>query len=78
MELRNEGTPAAPSAPVSGDTAGTKSRSLKKTSAALWFLLPSLIILAVFTFYPMIATLVESTFSTNIRGELANFVGLNN
>ncbi|KRM27083.1 ABC transporter permease subunit [Schleiferilactobacillus harbinensis] len=73
MELHN-----TPVAAPSTTTSGTKGRFLKKTNAALWFLLPSLVILAVFTFYPMIMTAIESLFSTNVRGELAQFVGFSN
>lgn len=73
MELHN-----TPVAAPSTTTSGTKGRFLKKTNVALWFLLPSLVILAVFTFYPMIMTAIESLFSTNVRGELAQFVGFSN
>ena len=45
---------------------------------AFWFLMPSLLILTLFTFYPMIMTVYNSFFATNIRGESAKFVGLGN
>ena len=45
---------------------------------AFWFLMPSLLILTLFTFYPMIMTVYNSFFATNIRGEAAKFVGLGN
>ena len=38
---------------------------------AFWFLMPSLLILTLFTFYPMVMTVYNSLFATNIRGESA-------
>ena len=35
---------------------------------AFWFLMPSLLILTLFTFYPMIMTVDNCFFATNIRG----------
>ncbi|WP_179394794.1 carbohydrate ABC transporter permease [Lacticaseibacillus absianus] len=45
---------------------------------AFGLLAPSLFILALFTFYPMLATLVNSFFVTNIAGVTTRFVGLAN
>ncbi|WP_416353202.1 carbohydrate ABC transporter permease [Agrilactobacillus fermenti] len=50
----------------------------QNSKSALWFLAPSLIILLIFTFYPMVVTVINSLFATNVRGENARFVGLAN
>lgn len=45
---------------------------------ALAFLLPSVIILGVFVFYPLLRTIYMSLFLTNSSGKLTVFVGLHN
>lgn len=45
---------------------------------ALLYLLPSIILFAVFVFYPMFRTIYLSFFLTNAQGEAALFVGLEN
>ncbi|KRN27282.1 ABC superfamily ATP binding cassette transporter, membrane protein [Lactobacillus selangorensis] len=42
---------------------------------AVWFLLPSVLILCVFVFYPMGKTIYNSFFAANVRGEAVKFVG---
>jgi len=60
----------------------TASKSLWKRSfnarTALLYLLPSIILFAVFVFYPMFRTIYLSFFLTNAQGEAALFVGLEN
>ncbi|MFT8724414.1 carbohydrate ABC transporter permease [Liquorilactobacillus nagelii] len=45
---------------------------------AIWFLGPSLLVLAIFVFYPMLRTLYLSLFLTNNLGKPTVFVGLQN
>lgn len=60
----------------------TASKSLWKRSfnarTALLYLLPSIILFAVFVFYPMFRTIYLSFFLTDAQGEAALFVGLEN
>ena len=51
---------------------------LKNLFTGLLYLLPSLILLGVFIFYPMIKTLYLSFFLTDQQGNTAAFVGLDN
>ncbi|HOQ98799.1 MAG TPA: sugar ABC transporter permease [Anaerolineae bacterium] len=44
--------------------------------AALPYLAPSLIVFTVFVFYPLIRSIVLSTYATNSIGQMANFVGI--
>ncbi|ERL65790.1 carbohydrate ABC transporter permease [Schleiferilactobacillus shenzhenensis] len=46
--------------------------------SAFWFLLPSLVIMTVFTYYPMVMTVFNSLFATNLTGAAAKFVGFGN
>lgn len=45
---------------------------------AFWFLAPSLLLLTLFTFYPMLATIYNSFFVTDITGHNSRFVGATN
>lgn len=60
----------------------TASESLWKRTlnarTAMLYLLPSIILFAVFVFYPMFRTIYLSFFLTNAQGEAALFVGLEN
>lgn len=49
-----------------------------QTLVALLFLLPSLVLLFTFIFFPMAKTTVVSFFSNNLAGQVTKFVGLDN
>lgn len=74
MELHNQPTEAQ--TPVEMPEIKVKRRHWFKS--ALWFLVPSLVIMAVFTYYPMVMTVINSLFATNLTGKAANFVGVGN
>ncbi len=57
-------------------TVNRKVRSWKLFGEGLIYLLPALILLGVFLFYPMVKTLYYSFFITNPRGDTLLFVGL--
>lgn len=52
----------------------------KKRKLPMWiiYLLPSMLIFAVFIIYPFINTMVESAFATSPTGQLTKFVGFSN
>lgn len=52
----------------------------KKRKLPMWiiYLLPSMLIFAVFIIYPFINTVVESAFATSPTGQLTKFVGFSN
>ena len=52
----------------------------KKRKLPMWiiYLLPSMLIFAVFIIYPFINTMVESAFATTPTGQLTKFVGVSN
>ena len=52
----------------------------RKKSLPVWviYLLPSLLIFALFTIYPFLKTVVTSFFATSTTGEMTKFVGLQN
>lgn len=52
----------------------------RKKPLPLWviYLLPSLLIFALFTIYPFLKTVVTSFFATSTTGEMTKFVGLQN
>lgn len=52
----------------------------KKRKLPMWiiYLLPSMLIFAVFIIYPFINTMVESAFATSPTGQLTKFVGVSN
>ncbi|HPC06379.1 MAG TPA: sugar ABC transporter permease [Anaerolineaceae bacterium] len=58
-------------------TPSAKKRKNKETFEAYLYLLPSLIIFAVFTFFPALFSMVVSTFRWNLPGK-AMFIGLEN
>lgn len=62
----------------SASTLRKKDSPLRLLLAGLLYLSPMLIILSVFTFYPMLKTLYYSFFSTNARGVPVMFVGFDN
>lgn len=53
-------------------------KSFKEWISPYLFLLPALIILGIFMFYPFIQTLIRSTFLTDSLGRNAKFLGLGN
>lgn len=55
----------------------SKTRVSKKVEPFL-YLMPSFIIFALFVFYPFAKTIVMSMSSTNLRGQIKDFVGLAN
>ncbi|GAK12844.1 carbohydrate ABC transporter permease [Geomicrobium sp. JCM 19039] len=50
----------------------------KNFGEAMLYMLPALIILGIFLFYPMIMTVIYSLSETSPRGEVLSFVGLEN
>ncbi|MBN3525885.1 carbohydrate ABC transporter permease [Paenibacillus apiarius] len=60
------------------NVARNKDSGLRLLAAGLLYLSPVLIIMIVFTFYPMLKTLYYSFFTTNARGIPVLFVGLDN
>lgn len=55
-----------------------KKKEWKLFAEGMLYLLPALLVLGVFLFYPMIKTLIYSFFLTNTRGVTVSFVGLEN
>ena len=43
-----------------------------------FYLIPAFIIFGLFVFYPFVKTIIMSMSTTNIRGEIKDFVGLEN
>ncbi len=52
-------------------------RVMKRIEPYLW-LLPSMLIFAVFTFYPFLETIIKSFFTLDSSGSIVRFVGLEN
>lgn len=50
---------------------------IRKAEPYLW-LLPSMILFGVFTFYPFLSTIIKSLFILDSRGSIMHFVGLEN
>jgi sn-glycerol 3-phosphate transport system permease protein len=60
-----------------------QAQSIKKSKLTeLWigylFLWPTILLLGLFTFYPLVKTTYLSFFSTNVRGVTTNFIGFGN
>lgn len=53
-------------------------RVLKSKMEPYFYLIPAFIIFGLFVFYPFIKTIIMSMSTTNIRGEIKEFVGLEN
>ena len=53
-------------------------RVLKSKMEPYFYLIPAFIIFGLFVFYPFIKTIIMSMSTTNIRGEIKDFVGLEN
>ncbi|MBU8878206.1 sugar ABC transporter permease [Bacillus sp. FJAT-29790] len=64
--------------PVTVKTTGMKRRRLHHTITGLLYLLPSIILFAVFLFYPMLRTLYLSFYITDGQGVPITYVGLEN
>ncbi len=61
---------------ASARRARERRRAVAQWLTALPYLAPSLIVFTVFVFYPLIRSIVLSTYATNSIGQMAGFVGL--
>jgi sn-glycerol 3-phosphate transport system permease protein len=81
---RLQSAPAGPrrprrsAGPGAGAFAQTHAASFSQRRAALWLLLPTVAILAVFLYYPMLRTFWLSLFSIRFYGQQQRFVGVDN
>jgi multiple sugar transport system permease protein len=70
--------PTAPSRPVIEAPAGARRRRRPGDTAGLYFVLPFMVVFAVFMVWPVLAGLVNSFFNRSLAGTPAQFLGLAN